>query len=422
MVVPDPAIWAASGVDVRGLGLDPRSNPAEADLLVVPERVPEELVAAIAGLRCGLPNPAARRVLPGAPLGGSSAAHLDGSGEIPEEHEERRDGGDGDHSEDDGDEDMMAVTGEPSADGLIMEQARAVVGPLGAALPTGLILELELDGDVVSEAQISSALSIPAADEGPADPLAAQSYEWALARRVGAEPLEPATVVLHLMATELERALSHVMWLARFAGLLGWLDLTERLWAGAAPLIGWRSAPRESLSEIDAAATEPLADCLASLLDGKRLAGRTRGLATVESGTCAELGIGGPIGRAGGGQEDLRSGDAAYRALEFSPVGRERGDAEARCLLRAEEALAALRLANAAQRAGELPHENGPVEGPRGPVAAPPIDGARPPVAGDSAAVEATRALAARSAVGRELAPALAAVASFDLSPWGAIL
>lgn len=277
--------------------------------------------------------------------------------------------------------DAMAVSGEPSSDGLVMEDYEATVGPLeSAALPAGLTLDLDLDGDVVRSARISSSPE----------------------RLATADPLAP------LAAVEAERALSHAAWLARFLDLLGWVAAAERVRSALGPLIaaqqdflgggdgdGWL----EECAELEAA--------LGALLGSRRVAWRAGGLAVVDAGRCRESGVRGPIARAAGIEDDARVADASYGALGFSVVTRSAGDARARAEVRIEEALGSLRLAREALRAEALPPSEGSeVEGPRGPF----------PVAADPA-----RELAEETARGEELARALVAIASFDLTPGAAV-
>ena len=305
----------------------------------------------------------------------------------------------------------MAVAGEPSRDGLVMEQAGAVIGPLAPGLPSGLRVELELDGDVVASARISGVLP-----PSPS-PLCRKAAAWAAARAAaGDEPPSGSATARHLVATEVERALSHASWLMRFAVLLGWVDLAERLRRALPPLIEIHAAPGPARARLLEGGLRDLERALTMVLGSRRLASRTAGRAIAAADRCRESGVCGPALRAAGGT-DPRASDPPYIELGFDPVQRANGDAQARAELRAEEALAALSLARAADEAGELPPGEGAVEGPRGPLA----PGAASPSSvrviveeGSSAAAR----IAESATVGLELAQALVAVASFDLDPW----
>lgn len=415
VLVPDAATWAAVGVDLSELGLEPVAEPSRADVLAAAERLPAALAGPAAELLGRLPDPTAVRVLGASPLGGAplrqALEHRADSG--PDHDDGREDHGDGQDDHGEGHGDMMAVTGEPSRDGLVMESATARIGPISAALPTGLTLELELDGDVVAAALLGSVLDAPA-DRGPS-PLARHAAAWAAARATG--PLDPERVAAHLEATELERALSHTMWLSRFADLLGWVDLGRRLRLAATPLVPRQAQSAELPRSPGREDLDPLASALSGLPGSRRLASRLRGLARVDRELSVETGLAGPVARASDAGGDARSEDPAYRELGFEPVLLAGGDALARTELRIREALASLGLAFAAADAGRLSDADGPVESPRGPLAAAGAGPGGARLVVDRGAAPVTRA-AERTVEGLELASALVAVASFDLDPW----
>jgi NADH:ubiquinone oxidoreductase subunit D len=441
LLVPDQAHWASAGIDLSDLGIELVFTAAQAAALVVPAELPRALGAAVRELRIRFDDPRAVRALDAAVLPGEatsgllepSASHDDGSGgqSAQGEHSEHGDhaehgqspdqpaheghGGHGAEGHDHGD--MMAVTGEPSRDGLVMEEIETVLGPLSPALPTGLTVRVSLDGDVVAEAEIGAAVAVPNAAR-PADPLARAAWVWAEARAVEGASLEPARVARHLAATEVERALSHLMWLVRFARLLGWPELVEQAERAARPLIGAHRAltvePRAT--GVDVSPSTSL-ERVVGIVSSRRLRRRAHGLGRISPETCRERGLAGPIARASGLDDDLRAADPAYKALGFEPLVREGGDVETRARLRVDEAVAAVSLAAAALAAGELPPgDAAPTEGPRGPVDVT-AQGRR---ANSHLAVGAAHAreLAGAMAQGHELAGALVVIASFDLSPW----
>jgi Ni,Fe-hydrogenase III large subunit len=436
LVVPDEEsalVWGA-----RDRRYVPVVDATRAHVLVVPERVPGELVAAVRAAWAGLPSD--RRVHTYAyPAAGQDASEvLDGNDEHgdhddSEAHGEHE-GHDGGHDHGD----MMAITGEPSADGLVMEELEVEAGPLGLALAGGLVVSATLDGDVVAGCRLRPTLA--AADaSAPPDPWSAIAWNVAeLAareRRSGVTPREERW--LHVAGVEIERAVSHLAWLHRLCRLLGWSAMTTRVRGILEPLTALRgalpvqlttpdlpdlpvTAVRDRLRDVQAA-TRALADALA----GSRSFGRrTGGLGTLTPDEVTARGVAGPIARASGIADDARAGDPGYARLGFEPVTRADGDARARALLRAAEAGQAAGLTAAAVEQIKDPAEPpafgdgavGVVESARGPVRV------RVPAGGEpertAVGARAARAAAAELAVGREWAAALLTIASFDVSPW----
>jgi hypothetical protein len=422
LVVPDPAFWGSVGVDVGATGLHPVPAAIEADILAVADAVPEPLAAAVAelGPRVG----GAVRILEGAGLAGLPARDLlaGGGEDHGAEHSHEGHGGGEDyagheghdgHSGDDGHDhhDMMAVTGRPSSDGLVMENAEAEIGPVSAALPTGLVVRVTLDGDVVCSCEIEAQLAGPASRP---DPLARAAIAWARARASGG--LTGAQVARHVAAVEIERARSHTLWLAAFARLLGWPEVDELARSAAAPLIEAHRrltvvAGDGGADLVDLGPERDLERLASRLARSRHLARRTRGRGRLGAEESRERGLAGPVARASGLDDDLRSTDRAYRELDFEAMVADQGDARSRALVRVEEAVHAWSLARRALDAGELPVDQGPVEGPRGPIS---YDRDSPVAAG---AAE-SRQVAAELAAGHELARALVVISSFDLSPW----
>jgi Respiratory-chain NADH dehydrogenase, 49 Kd subunit len=283
---------------------------------------------------------------------------------------------------------MMAIVGEPSADGLVMEPIELRFGPLATPLPAGIVAEVTLDGDVVAACEVHTLLT-------GRDLLAPRAWERALR---GGGPVA-------LAAAEMERAVSHIAWLRAFARLLGWQGLVDR---AAAALAGVLAAPPYE------PAHDALADLAAFAERSRRLRLRTSGVAQVSTERAREMGLRGPAARASGLADDARSGDPLYQRLGFEPIVRREGDARARTLVRTAEAAAAIELASRATALDEPDRTGAPVdvEGPRGPLRA--TDGTRLEAPGEAAALAAAGA----TAVGAEWAAALTGIASFDLSPW----
>ncbi|MGH2782283.1 MAG: hypothetical protein ACRDLA_12940, partial [Thermoleophilaceae bacterium] len=142
LVVPDEQTWTMAGADPAALGLRPVFAPGGADRVLVPDCLPQALDEALrtclAELRPGVEIE--RRPLPGLEAREPAAAGEDGhGGHAPEGshtgHTEH--GGHAGHAPEGDHGDMMAIVGEPSADGLVMEPIELRFGPLGTPLPGG---------------------------------------------------------------------------------------------------------------------------------------------------------------------------------------------------------------------------------------------------------------------------------------------
>jgi len=375
----------------------------------------------------------------GAPGAGapSPGDHHDGDDghrehEHDHDHETQRDrDGDGhdDHQGHHGDHDhhdMMAIVGDPSEDGLVMEAIDFELGPLAPGLPGGLIVELSLDGDVVAGCRPYAALTMAAgadADSAPPDPLAPAAWRAAITRALGDRGTGTG-LWAQIADVELERALSHAAWLRGFGRTLGWGELVDLAQDAVSAISAARAVQTESASVPSRAIRS--ADRLAAGLEGsRRLRARVGGRAVLSRDRLEGSSVGGPVARAAGLERDARIGDPAYEALGFQAELRDSCDGEGRTTLRAAEARSAVRLAAAAldQLGADdsfRPVSRGQVtlvEGPRGPVEVRPgtQEGSMAMAAPGSAELAA---LAGEAVVGLELGAAMAALASFDLSPW----
>jgi Ni,Fe-hydrogenase III large subunit len=310
----------------------------------------------------------------------------------------------------------MAIVGEPSSDGLVMEPITFSFGPVATPLPGGVAADITLDGDVVAEAEIHTLLS--AGRDAP-DPLTPET--WSLATTIEREiatgsSAGPKEQWLRLAAVEVERALSHAAWLRAFARLLGWSTLVERCTDAIASVTASAHLEEAAIE----AARQQLDRLVRFLRRSRWLRYRTAGRAAISEERARELGLRGPAARASGVVDDARIDNPLYGRLGFEPIVGGEGDALARTLLRAREAVAALRLAGRAldQATGGDPHVGwaSPVlEGPRGPLRASRGGSAlRLEARGQDAALTA----AGEAIVGAEWAAALVGLASFDLSPW----
>jgi hypothetical protein len=430
LAVPDPETMAFWGhpLDAGAAARGPR-------WLLLPARIPSGLERAV---RAAAQDPATIGIetVPTPARGRAASEVLADHDERPElpaghEHEHGHEG----HG-DMGDHDMMAIVGEPSADGLVMEDIELRAGPLGVALPGGLVVLAGLDGDVVTSCEIRSELrQIATAPASPRDPLA--PVAWTLATMAAARPAgEPRPADwLSVAALELERAVSHLCWLLRLMRLIGWRAGHADVLAAARPLLAPNRALAETIGEQGADHAALLADVsergsrlpgLAGRLRARPFAARTAQIGVLSADACRRAGVEGPSARAAGAAPDLRGGDPVYQELRFAPAGRDRGDAHARAEVRLEEAVESLRLVaralelfHAGARPPARPFAAGgsvAVESARGPMIARPGDDGGPQVG--ALGERALRQAASSAAVGREWASALVAIASFDLSPW----
>jgi len=466
LLVPDELSWTLWGQDPALGGLAPASAE-EARVLLAPARVPSPLVAALreewqragggarveardAPVAGGVALAEALEIGGGHAHGGGHDEHAGhgGHGGHAGHDEHAGHGGHGGHDEHAGHgghdhHAMMAIVGEPSADGLVMEPIAFTLGPLSGVLPGGLAVDVELDGDVVSACTVRALLRAGPAEHGqlaPPDPLA--PVTWTTALRVAEElergdVAEPAVQWLRLAAVEVERAVSHLAWLRSLGRLLGWGELVRVAQEALGPLLALHRprAPRDSQDGAPSlsphTADAPLAEArraaerVVRLVAGRRFAGRT-----LDRGRLAgHPGLVGPNARAAGDVEDRRRADALYAALGFAAAEHGDGDVRARALVRVFEVREALRLAAEALARADVaaPDAQGvpafadqdgvAVEGPRGPVRIRRPANAHHPdleAPGSAAALEA----AGRAAVGQEWASALVTLASFDLSPW----
>ena len=224
----------------------------------------------------------------------------------------------------------------PDPDGLELDQLPLPVGPLLPTLPPGLVLHVQLQGDVVRQASLGD------------NPFRAWPGDPAPGPLDTASFVDAQTAPVALATLEVERARHHLCWLAHTLDLHDLRARAQRV----------RSLAR-SVSPGDHAAVVALAR---SLGRSRTLASATAGRGVV--GHVGDGSSGGPVARAGGTPVDGRADDPAYHGLGFEPVVHAGGDAWARLRQRAAEAAQALELA---QRAGARIRPPGPpLEGPRG--------------------------------------------------------
>jgi hypothetical protein len=423
LVVPDEQTWAVLGADPAEHGVRPGFDAKTVRRVLVPARVPTELAAALSdygrGLVDDVPVEFGEVALAGE-LPVPTPLAPDGHGAQDQRHGEHEHGHGGHH-------DMMAIVGEPSADGLVMEPIRLSYGPIGTPLPGGLIADVTLDGDVVAESEVRALLRV----EQPASPPDLLSpVAWSVA--MAADTAAPATSSwLRIAAVEVERAVSHIAWLRSLGRLLDSQPLVHRCTETLASMqVSRRVAPGEPVTEawLQAAmgqadfgeCRERLEGLVTWIVRSRALRWRLGGRAVVTPGQARELELRGPVVRASGVAEDARTDDPRYGELDFAPVVHTGGDALARARVRAEEALAAVDLAVDALALAYVGSDapavaEAVVESPRGPVTARSATGNW---TFSAPAADATRRVAADAMVGSEWSAALVGLASFDLSPW----
>jgi hypothetical protein len=419
-VVPDEISWALWGHDLEAEGYSVAGSPETAEVLLAPESLPEGLSDAVVSAWAAMPRRRRLMTLPAPLTGGADVrALVDGRQQhpAPDEqghgaHEHEHEGHEGHeghvghvgheghegHDEHDAHDHsaMMEVTGDPSADGLVMEDLEFDLGPLSAVLPGGVVATFSLDGDLVGSCALQATLVSP--DPAVPDPLARAA--WSATR---------ASPGRRIFEVELERAVSHAAWLGRLGRVLGWAELVDDARAILGPALAARRGQHDALP---GALRE--AERVHGRLDGSRRLGfRLRDRAVVDRAAVGELGLTGPVARAAGAPADARTRDPAYSAAGFMPAVREAGDAEARTLVRLEEIAVSLGLAiAAADAAADVPA--GPaIEGPRGPLRRDGSSGGR-----EAPGTAALLRVAGERAAGLEWSHAVVALTSFDLSGW----
>ena len=227
-------------------------------------------------------------------------------------------------------------TRAPDPDGLELDQLPLCVGPLFPPFPPGLILEIELQGDVVRQATVGDNPFIGGTEGEDGPPLDTALFVDALTRPTPIADLEVA------------RARHHLCWAARTLRLHGLASEGLRLLALA-----------RTLTPGDRAVVESQAQRIAR---SRSVAWATRGVGVLEPDEV----IGGPVARAAGLAVDARLHDPSYQGLGFSPVVHGGGDAWDRLRQRLAEAAHALELTELA--GSRLRQPGPPVEGPRGPL------------------------------------------------------
>lgn len=249
----------------------------------------------------------------------------------------------------------MAMTGD-DRDGLRLDRLELPVGPFFPPFPSGLTLDVVLQGDLVQKATARPNPFRVVAGEDDADPFVRAFHE-------------PVTVA----EIEARRARDHLRWLASGLALLGLAGLSVRARFLAMRCLRHEEAARRAATR---GASSGAGDEGGSLLEDaaavRRLwmvvdklraaAPSTRGIGRIAAHETDERW--GPVARAAGFGTDARIDDTAYAGLGFEPVLGDAGDAWARWRQRSLEAEQALRLA---ADAADRRREPGPgLEAPEG--------------------------------------------------------
>lgn len=335
---------------------------------------------------------------------------------------------------------MVAVTRDlpRSRDGLPMDRVEAPFGPLFSGLPGGLALTFTLDGDGVAAATTDWGRTwrgLEAAWPGPAatfskrladlDPFSPVAYAILGRRAVEAAAgvVAPGPVNLaRIREAEWERVRSHLGWLAEFAALMG-----DRALAQRAAVLHLAFARVDDVGAM-APSSRGARALAASVRDDRAIRARLNGVGNLGG---AELARCGPVARAAGIREDARLRDPAYEGLPFTAPSAEGDDALARLQVRMAEIRESLDLLASLPSAVDVeaddqalpPNASGTgiseVETPRG--------AARLDLVLERGEVVAARletptdlhaTLVSPVTAEAEVADALIAVASLDLSPW----
>ncbi len=236
-------------------------------------------------------------------------------------------------------------------DGLQLDQLPLRIGPYFMAFPAGLVLDIELQGDVVQDVAVS------------AEPVSRLRPVFAAAIN---DPVSVATL-------ERARAEDHLRWLAHALRMHGLAALGNRTLKLAVQIGADETAIESSGAELNAITRE--------VKRSGALWWSTRGVGLLSRDEMAGRGLG-PTARASGVRDDARIDEPAYQALGFEPIvnaaaeivaktassDRNGGDASARWRLLLAEAAQSLDLAARANCARAWGH--GVVECPRGRVTA----------------------------------------------------
>jgi Tfp pilus assembly protein FimT len=207
----------------------------------------------------------------------------------------------------------MAMTME-DRDNMTLDDVATALGPYFPGLPSGLQLNLKVQGDCIRTCQ-DMTNTFPHRQLTPT----LIRYGEPVLRTLGGEAI---TVQL----LERERLRNHLGWMADFLEFAGLNALAQRL-----------RRHRNS--------TDPdLVNGLLNRIDGFALRRLTQGIGVITHDQAQRLNLVGPVARASGVATDTRSLDSAYQALKFTPQVETAGDVWARWRVRVRECRQSLAL------------------------------------------------------------------------------
>lgn len=320
-----------------------------------------------------------------------------------------------------------------SSDGLKMEWIDVPFGPFFPGLPSGLRLDLTLDGDAVAASSAQSAIAERAvlhehavqpetfADDlaamSPLSPTAYRLLACLALERAAGQTVVPDVARARVAAVERERLASHLGWLAGFGAQSGFTWLQTR---AAALQLKTREATQAEI----AALAPKIAALLTRVQRTPLLAARLKGIGELHGSDA----LSGPVARAGGIARDARSDDPVYAELGFAVHITSGGDALARLKQRCGEISQSIDLiSKAGAIAQPVPQSIGKASGTGEAVVETPRGAARLSLTLQDGMVTKAEigtptaahvALIGAVADGRELGDALTAIGSLDISPW----
>lgn len=221
-------------------------------------------------------------------------------------------------------------------DGLKLDRLQVRIGPFLPFLPPGLALDVALQGDLVQEAAV---LGNPF--RAASTPPSSESISVSALR-------EPVAV----REIEFVRAAHHLRFIADVLEVHGLSALGRRVWRLS--------------TQVGSVTPEDVRGLRRLLERQKALVWATRGVGLIPEHARLDLSPG-PVARACGIPDDLRTQLEEYQALGFQPVVKSGGDACARWRLRLEEVEESLRMARLAGAASQT-GGHGNMEAPWGTI------------------------------------------------------
>jgi len=221
----------------------------------------------------------------------------------------------------------------PDRDGLQLDKLNVRVGPFFPPLPPGLVMSVQLQGDVVQEVSL-----LPNPFRYRRTGVTSDVFRDALVEQVSIRALEVA------------RARHHLAWLSQMLHIHGLESMAFRTLA--------------LTTDLSPASLAMVRDLGRRIDRGRSLSWATSGVGILP--TDVALSAKGPVARAAGHRGDARASDNAYAALDFEPITHTEGDARARWRQRLAEAEQALELAGRADTRKTEAIDR--VESPRGEV------------------------------------------------------